>query len=266
MLQKLFFNNTFTLTIRFFPGNGDVKKIHLLLFESTSHIFIFFSLWVKFCRALHEKEIRVKGGLTRNQFFLIAFTCSFAYYVLPGYLFPTLTSLSWLCWLFPASVLAQQLGSGLHGLGIGAVGLDWSSISSYLGSPLASPWFATANIAVGYFLIMYIITPITYWLNVYKARTFPIFSDDLFTSTGQKYNISAIVDSNFHIDMNAYEHEGRLYLSTFFAMTYAFSFACLTATIVHVFLFHGRLVVMTTRYLFLYLVTFYSPKMLIQLV
>ncbi|KAL0380635.1 UNVERIFIED_CONTAM: Oligopeptide transporter 7 [Sesamum angustifolium] len=165
---------------------------------------------------------------------------SFAYYVFPGYLFPKLTSISWLCWIFSSSVLIQQLGSGLHGLGIGAIGLDWSSISSYLGSPLASPWFATANIAVGYFICMYIVTPIMYWLNVYNAKTFPIFSDGLYTSEGQKYNISAIIDPNFHIDLQAYEREGRLYLSTFFAMTYAFSFACLTATIAHVLLFHGR--------------------------
>ncbi|CAK9184683.1 unnamed protein product [Ilex paraguariensis] len=191
-------------------------------------------------RALHETEERPKDGLTRNQFFLIAFICSFAYYVFPGYLFPMLTSLSWLCWIFPTSVLVQQLGSGLHGLGIGAIGFDWSSISSYIGSPLASPWFATVNVAVGFVLIMYVITPIAYWSNIYKAKTFPIFSDDLFTSSGQKYNISSILDPNFHIDLDAYELEGRLYLSTFFAMTYAVSFACLTATIVHVFLFHGR--------------------------
>ncbi|XP_057499860.1 oligopeptide transporter 7-like isoform X3 [Actinidia eriantha] len=195
---------------------------------------------VSLFRALHEKEERPKGGLTRNQFFLIAFTCSFAYYVFPGYLFPMLTSLSWICWLFPNSILAHQLGSGLTGLGIGAVGFDWSSISSYLGSPLASPWFATANIAVGYVLIMYVITPIAYWLNIFNAKTFPIFSDGLFTSTGQNYNISAIIDPNFHIDLEAYEREGGLYLSTFFSMTYAFSFACLTATVVHVVLFHGR--------------------------
>ncbi|KAA8531983.1 hypothetical protein F0562_006875 [Nyssa sinensis] len=164
---------------------------------------------VSLFRALHEREERPKGGLTRNQFFLITFLCSFAYYVLPGYLFPMLTSLSWLCWIFPTSVIAQQLGSGLHGLGVGAIGLDWSSISAYLGSPLASPW------------------------------TFPIFSDGLFTSSGQDYNISAIVDSNFHIDLEAYEREGRIYFSTFFAIYYAVSFACLTATIVHVLLFHG---------------------------
>ena len=178
--------------------------------------------------------------MTRNQFFLIAFICSFAYYVLPGYLFPALTSLSWLCWVFPTSILAHQLGSGLSGLGIGAIGFDWSSISAYLGSPLASPWFATVNIAAGFALITYIITPIAYWLNLFKAKNFPIFSDGLFTSTGQSYNISAIIDSNFHIDMEAYEREGPLYLSTFFAMSYGVGFACLTATVVHVILFHGR--------------------------
>lgn len=191
-------------------------------------------------RALHDREKRPKGGLTRNQFFLIAFICSLAYYVFPGYLFPMLTSLSWICWIYPKSVLAQQLGSGLHGLGIGAIGFDWSSISSYLGSPLASPWFATANIAVGFTLVVYVITPIAYWLNVFEAQSFPIFSDGLFTSTGQKYNITAIVDDKFHIDLDAYEKEGPLYMSTFFSIYYGIGFACLTATIVHVVLFHGR--------------------------
>ena len=133
-------------------------------------------------RALHEDERRRKGGFTRNQFFLVAFACSFAYYAFPGYLFQMLTSLSWICWVFPNSVFSQQLGSGLHGLGIAAIGLDWASISSYLGSPLVSPWFATANVAAGFFIVMYIIVPIGYWFDFYKAQTFPIFSSGLFTS------------------------------------------------------------------------------------
>ncbi|XBI76496.1 hypothetical protein VPH35_069725 [Triticum aestivum] len=202
---------------------------------------------VSLFRALHEKEGRRKGGFTCNQFFLMAFVCSFAYYVFPGYLFQMLTSLSWICWVFPHSVLAHQLGSGLHGLGIGAIGLDWASISSYLGSPLVSPWFATVNVAAGFFIIMYVITPIGYWFNFYKARTFSIFSADLFTSTGQKYNISAIVDDHFHFDTEAYERNGPLYLSTLLAITYGVSFASLTATIVHVLLFHGSEILQLSR-------------------
>ncbi|XP_042011367.1 oligopeptide transporter 7-like [Salvia splendens] len=195
---------------------------------------------VSLFRALHEKDEREKGGVSRTQFFVIAFICSFAYYIFPGYLFQMLTSISWICWLFPQNVLVQQLGSGLHGLGIAAFGLDWSSISSYLGSPLASPWFATANVAVGFFIVMYVVTPISYWFNIYNAKVFPIFSDELFTSSGQIYNISSIIDSSFHFDDAAYQQQGHLHLSTFFVMTYGVGFAALTATVVHVILFHGR--------------------------
>lgn len=195
---------------------------------------------VSLFRALHEREKRASGGVTRTQFFMMGFVCSFAYYVFPGYLLEMLTSLSWICWIFPKSVVAQQVGSGLYGLGVAAVGIDWSTISSYLGSPLASPWFATANVAAGFVLVMYVLTPLCYWLNIYNAKTFPIFSDQLFTTTGREYNITAIIDSSFHIDIAAYQREGPLYLSIFFATTYGLGFAALTATIVHVALFHGR--------------------------
>nr|GLL29120.1 oligopeptide transporter 7-like [Ipomoea trifida] len=244
------------ITIFANSGAGTVFAIHVITAVKVfygKHITFFVSLiivittqvmgfgWAGiFRRALHEKEERPKGGITRTQFLIIAFICSFAYYVFPGYLFQMLTSVSWICWFFPRSVLAQQLGSGLQGLGIGAIGLDWSTISSYLGSPLASPWFATANIAVGFFLTLYVFTPIFYWCDVFNAKTFPIFSDGLFTSSGQTYNISAIIDSNFHLDLEAYDQEGKLYISTFFALTYGLGFAALTATLVHVVLFHGR--------------------------
>ncbi|XP_002275134.4 oligopeptide transporter 6 [Vitis vinifera] len=194
---------------------------------------------VSLFRALHEKEKRPKGGTTRTQFFLIVFICSFTYYVAPGYLINMLTSFSWVCWLAPKSILVQQLGSGLEGLGIGSIGLDWSTISSYLGSPLASPWFATANVALGFCLVMYVMTPATYWSNVYNAKNFPLYSEKLFTSNGSRYNILSIIDSNFHLSKEQYVKSGPLNMSTFFAMTYGLGFATLSATIVHVALFNG---------------------------
>ncbi|KAH9744369.1 hypothetical protein KPL70_003670 [Citrus sinensis] len=79
---------------------------------------------VSLFRALHEKEKRPKGRLTRIQFFFVVFVSSFAYYIIPGYLFPSLTALSFVCWIWKRSVTAQQIGSGLSGLGIGAIGID----------------------------------------------------------------------------------------------------------------------------------------------
>ncbi|KAL2631236.1 hypothetical protein R1flu_015922 [Riccia fluitans] len=195
---------------------------------------------VSLFRTLHERDVRPKGGLTRSQFFVMILGISFCWYVMPGYLFPMLSSLSWVCWAWPKSVLAQQLGSGLRGLGLGAVALDWSTVASYLGSPLATPFFAIANIFLGFCIITYIITPICYYLDVYNAKTFPIFSSRLFDGSGHRYDINKVIDSQFSLDVDAYNNYSKLHISTFFVFTYGVGFAALTSTVSHVFLFHGR--------------------------
>ncbi|KAL0392190.1 UNVERIFIED_CONTAM: Oligopeptide transporter 4 [Sesamum radiatum] len=202
-------------------------------------------------RTLHEKEDEggIENGdgsskkrqMSRSKFFLIALTCSFLWYLFPSYLFQTLQSISWVCWVFPHSVTAHQIGSGLNGLGIGALTLDWSAVASFLFSPLISPFFAIANVFVGYFAIMYIVIPISYWgLNIYNAKTFPIYSADLFTANGQEYNITAIVNPQFVLDPEQYQKQGRIHLSTFFSLTYGFGFATIASTVTHVALFYGR--------------------------
>lgn len=189
-------------------------------------------------RVLHEEDER---RMTRAKFFVIALICSFSWYALPGYLFPTLTSISWVCWAFSKSVTAQQIGSGMNGLGVGAFTLDWSAVSSFLFSPLISPFFSIVNIFVGFVLVVYIAIPVSYWgLDLYGARKFPIFSSDLFNGQGQVYNISAIVNDKFELDTDAYQQQGHVHLSMFFALTYGFGFAAIAATLSHVSLFYGR--------------------------
>ena len=194
-----------------------------------------------FIRALHEKE---QGrGMTRGKFFLIALICSLAWYTVPGYIFPTITAVSWVCWAFPRSVTMQQIGSGLNGLGIGAFTLDWSVVAAFLGSPLVSPFFAIVNVYVGFVLLVYIIVPACYWaVNLYDAGTFPIYSTDLFTGAGQLYNITSIVNDRFEIDMDAYAEQGKIHLSLFFAISYGLGFASIAAKLSHVALFYGKYV------------------------
>lgn len=172
---------------------------------------------------------------------MIALVCSFCWYIVPGYLFNTLQSISLVCLAFPHSVTAHQIGSGLSGLGIGAFTLDWTTVASFLFSPLVSPFFAIVNVFIGYALIIYFVMPISYWgMNLYNAKTFPIFSADLFTSQGQLYNITQIVNEKFELDLPEYEKLGRIHLSTFFALTYGFGFATIASTVSHVALFYGR--------------------------
>nr|XP_023904412.1 oligopeptide transporter 4-like [Quercus suber] len=193
---------------------------------------------VSLFRALHENE---KRRMSRAKFFLIALICSFSWYLVPGYLFTTLTSISWVCWVFSKSVTAQQIGSGMRGLGLGALTLDWSAVASFLSSPLVSPFFSIVNVFAGYFLTVYVAIPIGYWrLDLYGARRFPIFSSHLFTAQGQAYNISAIVNDKFEINLSNYEEQGRIHLSMLFSLTYGFGFATIASTLTHVALFYGR--------------------------
>lgn len=179
--------------------------------------------------------------MSREKFFLIAFVCSFTWYTVPGYLFSTLTNISWICWVFSKSVTAQQIGSGMKGLGLGAFTLDWSAVASFLFSPLIYPFFAIVNIFVGYVLIIYVAIPISYWgLDLYNAQRFPIFSKDLFTAEGQIYNITTIVNDQFKLDPVRYQEQGRIHLSMFFALTYGFGFATISSTLTHVAFFYGR--------------------------
>lgn len=139
----------------------------------------FFSFWLCGNRALHEKEELQKGQQTRLKFFLVVFGISFAYYIIPGYLFPSISAISFVCWIWKSSVTAQILGSGLRGLGIGSFGLDWSTVAGFLGSPLAVPFFAIANFFAGFFIFLYIVLPIFYWSNAYDAQVPLLHLQDL---------------------------------------------------------------------------------------
>ncbi|CAL5410326.1 unnamed protein product [Camellia sinensis] len=194
---------------------------------------------VSLFRALHEKEQKRKG-ITRMQFFLVFFTASFAYYTFPGYLFPILTFFSWVCWAWPRSITAQQIGSGYRGIGIGAFTLDWAGISAYHGSPLVTPWFSILNVGIGFVMFIYIIIPLCYWkFNTFDAQKFPIFSSDLFTSTGHKYDTTKILTPQYDLNIPAYNSYGKLYLSPLFALSIGSGFARFSATLTHVALFHG---------------------------
>ncbi|GER52836.1 oligopeptide transporter [Striga asiatica] len=195
---------------------------------------------VSLFRALHEKEHKAQGT-TRMRFFLISMTASFIYYLFPGYLFQILTFFSWVCWVWPNSITAQQIGSGYHGLGLGAFTLDWAGISAYHGSPLVTPFSSILNVMVGFIMFIYIIVPICYWkFNTFDARKFPIFSNQLFTSSGHKYDTTKILTPQYDLNISAYESYSKLYLSPLFALSIGSGFARFTATLTHVALFNGR--------------------------
>ena len=79
-------------------------------------------------------------------FFLYIFIGSFCWYFAPGYLFGALSYFNWICWIVPDNVVINQLFGTASGLGMSILTFDWAQIT-FIGSPLATPWWAEANIA-----------------------------------------------------------------------------------------------------------------------
>jgi len=141
---------------------------------------------------LHKDEDLAPGQWSRYKFFLIAAFAMFCYHWLPGFLFPVLSSIAWVCWLKPDSVLMSQTG-GARSLGVGAISLDWNNIVAYLTSPLIVPWWAQVNIFIGFFVIAWVMVPIAYYTNLWDAKKFPILTALLFKVDGTLYNTSEII-------------------------------------------------------------------------
>ncbi|XP_077237616.1 oligopeptide transporter 1-like isoform X2 [Tasmannia lanceolata] len=229
-------------------GYGWAGLFRKFLIDSPYMWWPFNLVQVSLFRALHEEEKRPKGGSTRLQFFLMVLITSFCYYIVPGYLFGSITAISLVCLIWKKSITAHQIGSGLQGLGIGSFSLDWSQIVAFLGSPLATPAFAIVNIMVGFCLMIYIVVPIAYWTNAYEAKKFPIYSSDVFDANGQPYNLSRVINSkDFTLNKEGYNNYTKINLSVLFSFTYGLSFATLAATLSHVALFHGRTIWQQTK-------------------
>ncbi|KAI8051216.1 OPT oligopeptide transporter protein-domain-containing protein [Syncephalis plumigaleata] len=195
----------------------------------------------------HAAGMSSSMGPTRIRFFIVAATCSFAYYFLPGFLAPFLTTISLMCYIFPTSKLLSQLGSGSRGLGIFSFTLDWNTVVSFLLSPLITPFWAECNIIVGFCLVTWCLIPAGFFANIWEAKTFPILSSKLFTSNGSRYDTLSLLNKDLSLNEARYQDYGPPRLSFFFAITYGVGFATLAAVIMHTILYHGRDIVRRFR-------------------
>ncbi|KAF9179514.1 hypothetical protein BGZ51_006863 [Haplosporangium sp. Z 767] len=190
--------------------------------------------------------LRTSGGdeetawtISRNMFFFLVASASFVYYWLPGYVFPLLTSISWLCWINRDSLLLNQLGSGLRGIGYASFTLDWSSMSAWLPSPLAVPFWAQANMLAGFVFFVWILIPIMYYTNRYDGKLFPIYNTKMYDDAGQPYNLSRVLVDN-SLDEELYSNYSPVRITAFFATMYGQGLCALGAIVSHALLYHGK--------------------------
>ncbi|KAF9434377.1 hypothetical protein BGZ76_008118 [Entomortierella beljakovae] len=246
LLQKLFYNAekpfiaglllVFTTQVTGFAIAGILRKF---LIRPAHMIWPSTLVTAALFRSLHaaSNSDNDNGRMSRMNYFMIVTFGAFVWYWFPGFLFPTIGMISWICWINPDNIVLSQL-TGSSGLGIGTISLDWTAISYYV-QPLVSPWFAQANILVGFIFVTYVMVPWAYYTNLWDSKNYPILSANLFRQNGSLYEKAEILDGNILIPAK-YVAYGPMRMSSFFALTYGVGFAGLTATVVHVILYNGK--------------------------
>ncbi|PRP76943.1 OPT oligopeptide transporter [Planoprotostelium fungivorum] len=193
-------------------------------------------------RALHSQEAGGSLMTPRLRFFLMIFGLSFVWYWFPGFIFPALSAFSVICAFKPDNVVLSQI-TGTHGLGVGSFMFDWAAITGYLQSPLIVPWWALANMIVGFVFFVWFMTPILYYTDVWDAKTFPINTMQLFLQNGTSLNVTKFLNPDLTLNEAAYSAYGPIRMSTFFALNYGVGFATLTAVLVYTILHEGPKIV-----------------------
>ncbi|KAG0337489.1 hypothetical protein BG000_005351 [Podila horticola] len=252
VIQKVFYGQDFGFLANFLLilctqmlGYGMAGVLRRYLVYPAAMIWPANLVQVALFNTLHEEEQLQAGQWSRFKFFLVATLCMFLYQWIPGFLFPVVSSIAWICWIKPDNLVLSQI-TGANGLGFGAISLDWNNIVSFLGSPLIIPWWAQVNIGMGFLLIAWVMVPIAYYTNLWEAKKFPILTSGLFRDDGNKYVTSQILTGGM-LDETKYAAYGPLRISTFFALTYGIGFAGLSSMITHTWLYHRHKLVAQWR-------------------
>lgn len=177
-------------------------------------------------RILHQtEEVRNENGsdyknknlslwerFLSNQFrfFMVIMIGQAIFFWFPRYIMPVLGGFSWICMIRPNNYILAQL-TDFRGLSLGSLSLDWYTLTYFLNSPLVVPQWALVNMAVGFVLIAWVITPIFYFRNVWNT-----YSSYIASSTQSASNWSALG-----------------------LVTTCTTLASLSAVCVHTFLHHG---------------------------
>lgn len=190
---------------------------------------------------LHKEENTVANGwkVTRWRFFFTVWICAFAFYFLPGLLFPALSYFNVITWFFPKNVVVANLFGVASGLGLFPVTFDWAQIA-YIGSPLLTPFWAAMNVVGGLVLVMWILAPIAYYKNIFFSSYMPILSSAVFDNTGHVYDVSKILTKDFLFNKDAYHEYSRVYLPITYVLSYGLQFAALSSLLSHTACWHGK--------------------------
>ncbi|KAG2734613.1 hypothetical protein G9P44_002619 [Scheffersomyces stipitis] len=178
-----------------------------------------------------KREIINGWKISKYYFFFITFACSFFYFWLPNYLFAALSTFNWMTWIKPNNFnLAMITGSNV-GLGFNPIPtFDWNIIDS--NSALILPFYTQLLQYIGSIIAFFAIVGV-FWTNYKWTGFLPLNSNALFTNTGKRYAVTAVLNERSLLDEKKYQEYGPPFYSAANLVVYGAFFAIYPFSIVY---------------------------------
>ncbi|KAF8555197.1 hypothetical protein OG21DRAFT_1484092 [Imleria badia] len=93
-----------------------------------------------------------------------------------------------------------------------SITFDWAQ-TLFLGSPIATPWWAEADIAASIVFVIWFLTPVLHYTSIWYSHYMPVWSCRSFVNTSKMYNVSWIINTNASSNLTAYKEYSPLFLS-----------------------------------------------------
>lgn len=157
---------------------------------------------------------------------------------LPEYVFPFVSSLSFLCWVAPHNKIANFIGGGLGGMGFLNLSLDWANISnsSGAGNPMITPFWTSVVMYISFIFGAWVLLPAAKWGKL-GAWNHALMSNAIFLRNGTKYPADRIITAGGHFNQTAYDGYGPAYMGLQMRWNNFFDYASFTSAFAWMFLF-----------------------------
>ncbi|KAI5963484.1 OPT2 [Candida pseudojiufengensis] len=171
-----------------------------------------------------EKKENINGWkISGYNFFFICFCGMFLYFWIPDYLFQALSTFNWMTWIAPNNMNLSVVTGFVGGLGLNPIStFDWNIID--FNACLQVPFYNQSNMIFGMFIGFFTILGV--WYTNFKWTGYlPINNNGLFTNTGERYRVTAVVNENSLFDNEKYQEIGPPFYTAANLVVYGAFFA-----------------------------------------
>lgn len=245
LTQKLFYHSAFSFGYQFllslsvqFIGFGFAGILRKFVVYPARALWPTVMPTIAINKALLGKE-KHESGMSRYKFFFLTFFIMFIYNWFPTYIINILNTFNWMTWIKPSNINLANITGGVTGLGINPISsFDWNVIS--FNSPLVYPFWSYLTQYLGCILAALIVIAV-YYSNYMSCQYLPIFTNSLYTNTGDSFEVTEILDSGNKLDVKKYQSYSPPYYSAGNLVTYGAFICAYPLMITWSFIVHSKL-------------------------